>query len=87
LPTLQIHSVFNLKNKNSIINYWSKIVSNVQELEMAVSQLSANELLQFSEWYEEFVADQWDKKIEADILAGRLDAAGKRADDEFLAGR
>ena len=62
-------------------------MSNVQELEMAVSQLSANELFQFSEWFEEFVADQWDKKIEADILAGRLDAAGKRADDEFLAGR
>jgi hypothetical protein len=62
-------------------------MSNIQELEIAVSQLSANELLQFSEWFEEFVADQWDKKIEADILAGRLDAAGKRADDEFLAGR
>ena len=62
-------------------------MSNVQELEMAVSQLTANELMQFSEWFEEFVADQWDKKIEADILAGRLDAAGKRADDEFLAGR
>ena len=62
-------------------------MSNVQELEMAVSQLSANELLQFSEWFEEFVVDQWDKKIEADILAGRLDSAGKRADDEFLAGR
>jgi hypothetical protein len=62
-------------------------MSTIQELEMAVSQLSANELLQFSEWFEEFVADQWDKKIEADILAGRLDAAGKRADDEFLAGR
>ena len=45
---------------------------------MAVSQLSANELMQFSEWFEEFVAD---------ILAGRLDASGKRADDEFLAGR
>jgi len=32
-------------------------MSNVQELEMAVSQLSANELKQFSEWFEEFVAD------------------------------
>ena len=63
------------------------MMSNVQALEMAVSQLSDSELMQFSEWFEEFVADQWDKKIEADILSGRLDAAGKRADDEFLAGR
>ena len=62
-------------------------MSNVQELEMAVSQLPANELLQFSEWFEEFLADQWDKKIEADIMSGRLDAIGKRAEDEFLAGR
>ena len=69
------------------IDHWSKMMSNVQELEMAVSQLSDNELMQFSEWFEEFVADQWDKRIEADILSGRLDAAGKRADDEFLAGR
>jgi hypothetical protein len=61
-------------------------MSNVQELEMAVSQLSTHELMQFSEWFEEFLADQWDKKIEADILAGRLDTAGKHADDEFLAG-
>jgi len=62
-------------------------MSNVQELEIAVSQLSTNELLQFSEWFEEFLADQWDKKIESDILAGHLDVAGKRADDDFLAGR
>jgi hypothetical protein len=73
--------------KNFDIYYWSKIMSNIQELEIAVSQLSDNELLQFSEWFEVFVADQWDKKIEADILSGRLDAAGKHADDEFLAGR
>ncbi len=68
-------------------NIETKFMNNIQELEMAVSQLSANELMQFSEWFEEFMSDQWDKKIVADILAGRLDAAGKRADDEFLAGR
>jgi hypothetical protein len=67
--------------------YWSKIMNTVQELEIAVSQLSASELMQFSAWFEEFVADQWDKKIEADILAGRLDAAGQRADDDFNSGR
>ncbi|POZ51709.1 hypothetical protein [Methylovulum psychrotolerans] len=43
--------------------------------------------MEFSELLEEFLADQWDKEIEADILAGRLDAAGKRADSDFVAGR
>jgi hypothetical protein len=33
------------------------------------------------------LADQWDRKIDADILAGRLDAAGRRADEDFDAGR
>ena len=61
-------------------------MSNFQALEMAVSQLSDNEALAQSEWFEESMADRWDKKIEADILSVRLDAAGKHADDEFLAG-
>ena len=60
---------------------------SVQELQSAVSLLPAEELDQFSRWFEEFVADQWDRRIEADILAGRLDAAGRRADEEFVAGR
>lgn len=33
------------------------------------------------------MADQWDRQIEADILAGRLDAAGQRADEDFMTGR
>jgi len=63
------------------------MMSNIQAFEMAASQLPDNETLAQSECFEEFAADQWDKKIEADILSGRLDAAGKHADDEFLAGR
>jgi hypothetical protein len=60
---------------------------NTQELKQTISKLSSEELLQFSEWFEEFMADQWDKKIEADILSGRLDAVGKNADNDFIAGR
>ena len=62
-------------------------VASVEELKSAVSHLSVENLSRFSEWFEEFMADQWDQKIEADILAGRLSAAGKRADDDFEAGR
>lgn len=62
-------------------------MSDIETLELAVSQLPVDELYRFSEWFEEFMAVQWDKKIESDVLAGHLDSAGKRADDEFLAGR
>jgi len=41
----------------------------------------------FREWFDEFAADQWDRQIEGDIVAGRFDAAGKRADKDFEAGR
>jgi hypothetical protein len=60
---------------------------SVEELETVVSALSADELARFSQWFEEFVADQWDRQIEEDMLAGRLDAALKRADEHHAAGR
>ncbi|MEI2782671.1 MAG: hypothetical protein V9H25_16010 [Candidatus Competibacter sp.] len=59
----------------------------IEELEAAVAQLSDEKLAEFSKWFEEFMADQWDRQIEADILAGHLDAAGQRADEDFIAGR
>jgi hypothetical protein len=60
---------------------------SIEELEVVVSRLSAEELARFSQWFSQFLSEQWDKQIEADILAGRLDAAGKRADEDFEAGR
>lgn len=62
-------------------------MTTIKELETAVTQLSADELGQFSKWFEEFMEAQWDRKIAADSLAGRFDAAGKRADEAFLAGK
>lgn len=60
---------------------------SVEELESLVSGLSSAELARFSQWFEEFIAAQWDRQIERDMQAGRLDAALKRADDHYEAGR
>ena len=60
---------------------------SIEELELVVSHLAADELDLFSQWFDEFRAQQWDRQIEADILAGKLDAAGQRADDDFESGR
>lgn len=54
---------------------------SVQELETAVALLSREELNEFSAWFEEFLADAWDRRIEQDIQAGR------KADADFEAGR
>jgi hypothetical protein len=60
---------------------------SLHELEVAVAQLPAEELSAFAQWFEEYLAEVWDRRIEEDIRAGRLDEAGRRADADFEAGR
>jgi hypothetical protein len=47
---------------------------STQELKATVSELSSDELLQFSEWFEEFMAEQWAKQIEADTNSSKLNS-------------
>ena len=60
---------------------------SLHDLEAAVVQLPAEDLAAFARWFEEYLADAWDRRIEADIQAGRLDEAGRRADADFEAGQ
>ena len=60
---------------------------SVQELEKAVTQLSADELNEFAQWFVEFHHDEWDKQIIADSDAGRLNALIAKAHQHFEAGR
>ncbi len=57
------------------------------ELDEAVQKLPPEQLAQFTQWFEQYIADQWDKKIEEDVKAGRLDQLAKKADEDFEAGR
>ena len=59
----------------------------MKELEAAVAKLSPNGLARFAEWLDEYRADEWDRQIEADAQAGRLDALGHQADEDAEAGR
>ena len=60
---------------------------SVLELEQAISQLSSEELSRFAEWFEEFMADEWDKQIERDAAAGKFDKMNAKADADISAGR
>jgi hypothetical protein len=60
---------------------------SLDELETAVINLPAEQLSAFAQWFEEFMAEAWDRRIEADVKAGRLDEAGHKADADFEAGR
>ena len=57
------------------------------ELERAVKELPPQELRVFSEWFEQFISNQWDAEIERDIAAGRLAHLGAKADEDFEAGK
>jgi hypothetical protein len=64
-----------------------EVAVSLGELETAVARLPDDELAAFARWFEEFLADAWDRRIETDIQAGRLDEAGRKADADFEAGR
>jgi len=60
---------------------------SIQELESEVTRLAKPDLAAFTQWFEGFVADSWDKQIETDIAQGKLDSLAKQADLHFEAGR
>ncbi|MBW4517145.1 MAG: hypothetical protein KME11_18215 [Timaviella obliquedivisa GSE-PSE-MK23-08B] len=54
-------------------------MSNLQEIERAVSQLSPEELSAFRDWFAEFDAEIWDRQFEEDVAAGRLNQLAEKA--------
>lgn len=60
---------------------------SVIELEKAVSSLTSEELKEFRGWFADFEMAEWDKQIEADSAAGRLDPMIEKAMEDYRAGR
>lgn len=58
-------------------------ISEVEVAENAVRKLSPEDLSRFREWFAQFDADAWDKQIEADVKAGRLDHLKDEALKDF----
>ena len=61
-------------------------MSTVEDLEKAVAKLSPDELARFRAWFETFDADRFDRKIERDAKAGKLDQLADEALAEFREG-
>lgn len=59
---------------------------SVKEIESAITQLSAKDLAELMAWLENHHAQMWDKQIEDDLEAGRLDALLAEVDNEHEAG-
>lgn len=60
---------------------------SVEELEKAIASLPPEQFATLREWFEAFVADEWDRQIERDIKAGKLDKYAEEAIADFKAGR
>lgn len=59
----------------------------VEKLENEVQQLNPDELAAFRDWFRRYDSDEWDKEIERDISAGRLDKLAQEAIAAHKAGR
>ena len=62
-------------------------MSKVEALEKTVSTLSPKELAQFRQWFAEFDGAAWDRQIERDVKAGKLDALADEARRAHAAGK
>ena len=62
-------------------------MSKVESIEHLIQELSAEELARLREWFAEYDAEAWDRQMEADARAGKLDALAERALRDHNAGR
>lgn len=59
---------------------------SVAEIEKAIQELPQPELSELRQWFDEYLADQWDEQIAADARAGKLDFLIEQADEAHRSG-
>ena len=62
-------------------------MKKVERIEREVEELSSEELAKFRQWFAAFDAEAWDRQLEADVKAGKLDALADRALRDHAAGK
>jgi hypothetical protein len=62
-------------------------MTTVAEITGAVKRLPKKDLARFRKWFVEYDAAAWDKQLESDVAAGKLDAIAREALREHKAGR
>ena len=59
---------------------------DVKAIEEAVKALQPQDLAEFRRWFAEFDLAAWDRKIEADASAGKLDKLLAEAQEDYSTG-
>ncbi len=62
-------------------------MSKVKTIEREIEALSSEELAVLRKWFSEFDAETWERQIEEDAKAGKLDALADAAIKSHQAGR
>ena len=62
-------------------------MTKVEQLEHNIMTLSRSELAALRDWFQSYLADQWDKQIVAHVKAGKLDRLARQALADHKAGR
>jgi hypothetical protein len=58
-------------------------MTNRLEVESAIKQLPEGEIRALANWLQEYLDEMWDRQIEADLAAGKLDHLIARAEADI----
>lgn len=59
---------------------------SVEQLKHTVSELTSEEIKEFSGWFEDYMAALWDQQMLTDATEGKLDFLIRETDAEYEAG-
>ena len=62
-------------------------MSEVEQIESRIKSLSPGDLAELRAWFADFDARAWDRQIEADSVAGKLDGLVEESMSEYKAGK
>lgn len=62
-------------------------METLENLERQVKKLNPKEFVKFRNWLLELDWEEWDRQLERDVKAGKLDALARKALDEHAAGK
>ena len=62
-------------------------MSTVAEIENALQTLPMDDAWKVADWLQQYLDEKWDRQIDADIDAGRLDQLADKAVEDYRAGR
>ena len=62
-------------------------MGKVEKIEQDIRALTSDELVAFRQWFRQYDSDEWDRQIEEDVRAGKLDKLAEDALGAHKAGK